>query len=316
MSGRRKHDEPADGEASRPGLRREGHEALIGNDGERLRPAGPWVGKKLAFLEFFAPHAIDAAANRERRVYVDLFAGPGRYLVRETDSEVEAGCLALLRARGARRGDLAFTHAHLVNLDRADTRALESRVNALRERRACLMPRGDIRLHTGDANALARRLLTQADKLDYLLVAAEIEAPRQLPWDTVRHLRAGGHRNLDLWLLFPLDLGLPRLTSWRTMPDGHEEMVTRFFGDESWKPILEEEVTEARLEECREALEALYREKLGSLWEKVEPVMQVKLSDARGLSRMLFATDRAAGARIAEWAHAQADTTDQLGFGF
>ena len=148
------------------------HDTRIGQDGHPLRPAGPWVSKKLAFIEFFAPLAIDAAANRERRVFVDLFAGPGRYLVRESDSEVEAGCLALLRSRGVRRGDLAFTHAHLVNLDRADTRALEFRVNDLRERRACQLPRGDIRLHTGDANALARRLLTQADKLDYLLVSA------------------------------------------------------------------------------------------------------------------------------------------------
>lgn len=296
--------------------REESRQDAVGHDGHRLRPAAPWVSRKLAFIEFFAPHAIDAAANRERRVYVDLFAGPGRYLVRESDTEVEAGSLALLRSRGARRGDLAFTHAHLVNLDAADTQALEARVDALRQRRACQLPRNDIRLHTGDANALARRLLTQADKLDYLLVSAELEAPRQLPWETVRHLRAGGHRNLDLWLLFPLDLGLPRLTSWRSMPDGHEEMVTRFFGDESWKPILDDEVTEARLEECRAALETLYREKLGGLWEKVEPVMQVKVSEARGLARMLFATDRTAAARIAEWATREANSTDQLGFGF
>jgi three-Cys-motif partner protein len=290
-------------------------EAVLGSDGLPARAAGSYARKKLDFIQFFAPAAIDAAARKRRRIYVDLFAGPGLYLQRDPDAEVESGALALLRSRGARHPGLSFTHAHLVNLDRSDHDALRTRVDRLVSTRECLVPASGLRHHLGDANLLARKLITQADKPDYVLVVAEIEAPRQLPWETVRGLRMSGHKSVDLCLLFPLDLGFNRLPSLQEMPEGHEDVITRFFGDEAWKPILTSGVTEASAPECRWALEELYLAKLRGMWEKAERVMQVKLRGERGLHRMIFATDHAAGARIADWARSQADQTDQLGFG-
>jgi three-Cys-motif partner protein len=220
-----------------------GRELVYGRDGLIAREAGDYARKKLAFIEFFAPPAIDATERKVHRFYIDLFAGPGLNVVRETKEEIEAGALTILRSRGHRRPDLSFTHAHLVNLDPADHQALRSRVDRLVAAHLCMVPAGNIEHHLGDANFLTKKLLAHADKRDYVLVFADIEAPRQLPWETVRSLRTYGHESVDLYILFPLEMGLNRLTSYQEMQPGHAEIITRFYGDETWRPILSNRIS-------------------------------------------------------------------------
>jgi|GEM_PF-2995603 len=289
-------------------------ESAVASDGLVARVTGDYARKKLAFIQFFCPPAIDATEKKRRRVYVDLFAGPGINLIRRSGEEVESGALTALRSTGQRRRDLSFTDAHLVNLDHQDHKALRQRVDKLVAEGQCVVPSSCIRHEHGDANSLVQRLLANCHQEDYLLVFADIEAPRQLPWATVEALGSMGHKSVDLYLLFPLEMGLNRLTSYKEMSQKNADIITAFFGDQSWRPILDQRITEAQGPECKRRLEALYLQKLGALWEKAEKVMDVQLSGRQGLYRMLFATNHAAGAKIAEWAKRQAAGTDQLGF--
>jgi three-Cys-motif partner protein len=296
-------------------LREEHHlgaNSWLGSDRLVVRDAGEYASRKLDFIDFFCPPAIDATESKHRRVYIDLFAGPGLNLVRNTGVEVEGACLRVLRAVGKRRSDLSFTDAHLVNIDPDDARALTIRLARLREAGNCRIPDGHVHAVLGDANVELDRVLQACHPLDYLLIFADIEAPSQLPWATVKGMRARGHRSVDLYVLFPLEMGLNRLTSYGEMPAAHRRIYTDFYGDETWRPILDRRITEAQAPECRRQLEELYLKNLRQHWEVAVQVMHVRKVGQQGLYRMLFATDHDAGAKIATWAKGQTDRRDQL----
>ena len=52
-------------------------EIVLAADGLSARINGEWAEAKLSFLDYYAPVAIDATEQKHRRVYIDLFAGPG-----------------------------------------------------------------------------------------------------------------------------------------------------------------------------------------------------------------------------------------------
>jgi three-Cys-motif partner protein len=288
---------------------------VYGTDGFIARPAGEYSRKKLAFLRLYFPPAIDATQQKRRRIYVDLFAGPGLNVIRGSGEEFESGALTALRSCGYSRTDLAFTDAHLVNLEEVDHDAIESRIGVLVQSGHCRVPPNGIHCHQGDCNTVLPKILRDANLRDYLLVFADAEAPRQLPWSTVSALRASGHESIDLYLLLPLEMGLNRLTSYGEMAEGHADIISAFYGGDDWRPILKERVTGARSQECKRRLEELYLQKLQSLWGHAIKVMDVRLAGQQGLYRMLFATDHEAGIKIAKWAQEKAEGSDQLGLG-
>ncbi len=286
---------------------------LLASDGLLARNAGDYARRKLAFLEYYCPPAIDATAKKLRRIYIDLFAGPGLNVIRNSGEELEGGAIRALSSRGHRRKDLGFTAAHLVNLDRDDHQALERRVGKLVQSGRCMVPESAIGFHLGNANEVLPNLMGRTDPKDYIVVFADIEAPRQLPWTTIQRMKSGGHKSVDLYILFPLEMGLNRLTSYGDIPIANGEILTAFFGDESWKPALANRTTEAQGPQFKRELEALYLKKLRTMWDVAVKIMDVRLVGQQGLYRMLFATNHAAGEGIAAWARKQAQATDQLG---
>lgn len=288
-----------------------GEKTLLASDGLVAREAGDYARRKLSFIDFYAPLAIDATEKKHRRRYLDLFAGPGMNLIRETSEEVESGALRVLASRGRKHPERSFDEAFLVNLDPADHAALKSRVETAVARKRCWVPPSCIHHELGDANELLPRLLARCHQLDYILVFADIEAPRQLPWQTVEKLTASGHGSVDLYVLFPLGMGLNRLMPYGEMPPGHEAIITAFFGTDEWRPILADRVTKARSPECQRRLEDLYLRRLGTRWRCAFKLFDVMQVGQRGLYRMLFATSHPAGEKIASWASAQVQGLDQ-----
>jgi three-Cys-motif partner protein len=69
-----------------------------GADGLPVRPGGPWTQEKLAYLERYASAFMKAMGPKRaqgkwnRLVYIDLLAGPGRGVDRDTGIEFAAGC--------------------------------------------------------------------------------------------------------------------------------------------------------------------------------------------------------------------------------
>jgi hypothetical protein len=110
---------------------------------------------------------------------------------------------------------------------------------------------------------------------------------------------------VDLYVLFPLEMGILRLTSYQSRElDRYASILTPFFGTDEWRGIVERRMTSGsdRINACRRELEDLYVRQLRQHWQFVERVCEVRMIGRRGLYRMLFATDHEAGQKIAEWA--------------
>jgi three-Cys-motif partner protein len=282
------------------------------SDGLRARVNGEWGETKLSFLDYYGPTALDATARKVRRVYADLFAGPG-FNVREPGGpEFESGALRVLKMRGSRFPAVSFTDAVLVNVIKPDHTALEARVNGRVRSGECVIPSARLNVRRADANACLPEILGDYHERDYILVFADIEAPKQWPWTSVLALKAQGHQSIDLYMLFPLEMGINRLFGYdEAGREQHGPVLTRFFGNDSWRELVGRRRTSAQAAEFRRALEELYLSQLRRLWRHADKVMDVRLRGNQGLYRMLFASDHEAGQRIADWAKRRANSIAQ-----
>lgn len=277
----------------------------VGSDGLHVRENGRWAEIKLSFFDHFIPTAIDATEAKHRRVYIDLFAGPGLNADKDQAArEFSGGALRVLQAKGRKRPDLTFTDAVLINLDSTDHTALERRVNRLGEQGALMVPRERIQILHEDANRVVATLLKRFHRLDYFLVFVDPEAPRQWPWSSVRALKAGQHKSVDFYCLLPLEMGLRRLLNFGPGPKRteYEHAFDAFFGCSEWREIVERRFSKAQSQQMTRDLEQLYLSQLRRFWKYADHIVQVRGRRKQGLYRMVFASSHPAGRDIARWA--------------
>lgn len=289
-------------------------ERVIASDGLHARVSGEWAERKLEFLEWFGPPALDATLGKRRRWYVDLFAGPGLNVVTaDGGREFESGGLRALRMQGTRPPVCSFSGAFLVNLDPTDHASLSSRIDHRATEGRLTVPRENIHLLHADANRIIPEVLAAIHPKDYVLVFADPESPSQWPWASVEALVASGHESIDLYLLLPLEMGIRRLLNFRGGPhqDAH---LTAYFGTEEWRPIADSRVTPSQSVDMGRRLEELYLGRLGRHWEHVARALSVKRVGDQGLYRTVFASSHFAGEKIASWAKRKASKRDQGDF--
>jgi three-Cys-motif partner protein len=284
----------------------------MARDGLRARENGDWATKKLSFLDHFVPPALEATQRKSHRVYVDLFAGPGMNISSD-GKQFDGSALRILPMHAPHTERVHFTDAVFVNLSELDNAALAARVNQIVGRGDSLVPADHIEILKGDANRAIPGILERFHVKDYLLIFADIEAPRQWPWSSVAALKAQGHQSVDLYMLFPLEMGINRMLAYRRDERArYGGSLTCFFGSEEWREIVDRRMTESQASECKRELLDLYLRQLRTLWKHAGSVADVRLRGRQGLYRMLFATDHAAGARISEWARAETEGRTQL----
>jgi three-Cys-motif partner protein len=287
----------------------------MARDGLRARDNGEWGKEKLAFIEHFGPVALRATAGKRERHYLDLFAGPGTNKVRGTGEEFDGSPLLAIEMAAESMPDIHFTHAWCINKSRRDFAALEARLDQRVEAGRSRIPRERIHGIAGDANRELRGVLDQIHPKAYVLAFADMEAPKQCPWETIEALRAyRGHESVDLYILFPLDMALKRLLS--SNPATVEQsasVLNGFYGDDRWRPLLElrKSGSDADRDELgRKALQ-LYMERLREKWHHVDVISDVKRGMHHKLYKMLYASDNVAGRKIAAWAKRR--SPEQLG---
>lgn len=274
------------------------------DDAIRARKSGLWALDKLSFLEEFMPAALQVTTRKHHRWYVDLFAGPGRNACVKPWREWAGSPILALQVASPAAWSVHFTHAVLVNKNRHDHAALGRRIDHLRKDGSCLIPESSVEQPHGDSNAMIPAIMRAIHKKAYALVVADITAPKQLPWKSIRMIKEQGHKSVDLYMLFPLEMGITRMLPHDL--DGiqpNEKTLDDFFGTRDWRPIWERGRTEGRSGEMRRDLLEFYMERLRTLgaWKYVSEVRNVKRAGSATLYRMLFATDDPAAARISSW---------------
>lgn len=276
----------------------------IARDGLVARFNGPWARQKLSFLDEFVPPALKATERKKQRCYVDLFAGPGKNLDEsKSDEEFDGSALRALVATAPDNPNLHFTHAKLVNLSKPEHVALEHRVDNLSDEELLAVPRNRIEILNGDANKLIHRIMLSIEPTAYVFAMMDIEAPKQLQWSTVEALRKHHHQSVDAFVLFPSDMALNRMMSYkqRTVQES-TAVLNAFFGCEDWRPLLTNRVTNAQSRSLRQSVLELYMARMRALgWRHVMVVRNVKRTGESGLYKMIFASDHLAGKNIASW---------------
>lgn len=136
----------------------------IATDGQVARESGEWAEEKLYYLQryFFAFNQATKKAF-ERRVYVDLLAGPGRCYLKDHPQHEFAGSPIL-----AMTGDAPFSSMLCVEGDERNADALRHRI------RGCSLA-SMVTVHQGDANdpetiALVRKALSGPKTLGLIFV--------------------------------------------------------------------------------------------------------------------------------------------------
>ena len=63
-------------------------EKIAMSDGLPVRESGPWIEKKHRLLTYYADLFATGMQNKwEKRVYLELFSGPGKCFIRDTAQE-------------------------------------------------------------------------------------------------------------------------------------------------------------------------------------------------------------------------------------
>lgn len=290
---------------------------LLASDHLIARNNGAWAKDKLSFIDEFVPAALQATQRKLQRCYVDLFAGPGKNVDEDrAGEEFDGSSLRALRACAHSDPRVYLTHRKLVNLDRVDHDALSRRIDLMAEKGELRTARKNVELINGDANQVVHRIMLSIDVKAYVFVMADIEAPKQLSWNTIKALKAHGHESVDLFVLFPLDMALNRMLSYRKETiEESASVLTSFFGTDEWRALVERRMTNAQSAELRRNILALYVERLRSLgWAHVLVARDVKRRGECGLYKMLYASNHPAGKDIASWSAEQPRKRDQLDF--
>src|SRR2546425_8841850 len=123
------------------------------HDGLPARLSGPWTREKLIYVEKYASAFMKAMAPKRRAgkwaelVYLDLLAGPGRGIDRDSGAEFDGSPLRALTITPA------FDRLFFADLSPRNVEALHRRIPAA--------DRARVNLSVGDCNVVAKRIVAQ-----------------------------------------------------------------------------------------------------------------------------------------------------------
>jgi three-Cys-motif partner protein len=216
---------------------------LIASDGSPARPTGPWVHEKkyyiTRYLDIFSRGVGRKWAGQIS--YVDLFAGPGRSIVRGTSEEVLGSPFWALE-----RG-----FAHYVFVD------VEEVLKTLTSRLVGHVKFKQVKLIPGDCNLVVEQIRT-AIPSTHLTLAFIDPTGLHIHFETIRRLV----RNRRVDLLMTIQFGMGITMNLRQYLRTEGEALTRFLGTPDWRTDFE--AGGAPADVCRRVL-SRYKNQLRSL---------------------------------------------------
>jgi three-Cys-motif partner protein len=188
----------------------------LGGDGLIARESGAWAKEKLYYLERYLDIVSVGMKKRwaDKLYYVDLFAGPGKCWIRETNEEIDGSPLIALKFR--------FAKYFFIDLDGRCYRALTTRVKA----RA---PEKDVEIIQGDCNDEIEKIKLPPSSLGVAFV--DPTGVSQLAFETVAKLAL--NRKVDLIVNFPEGMGI-RMNLFQ-YTETETNALNRFMGSARWQ---------------------------------------------------------------------------------
>jgi len=167
-------------------------------DGLPARVSGPWTREKLTYVEKYASAFMKAMAPKRKAgkwselVYLDLLAGPGRGIDRDSGAEFDGSPLRALRVTPA------FDRLFFADLSRRNVEAIRRRIASTDSSR--------VDLRVGDCNTTAKDLVAQLSGRALGLAFVDPQGFEA----TFRLFRSLATRRIDVLFLFPSGIGIAR----------------------------------------------------------------------------------------------------------
>lgn len=249
---------------------------LIGDDGLPVRDSGIWAKEKLYYLEHYLD-IFSVGMHKKwpgKLYYIDLFAGPGRCLIRETREEIDGSPLIALKFN--------FAKYFFVEADTECHKALSKRV----EIRA---PEKDVVLISGDCNKTIDEIKPPSNSLGLAFIDPTGISP--IAFETIRKLTT--NRKIDLIINFHEGMGI-RLNIHQYTQKEQSALKTFIGSDRSIKKFA---VVPSSIDQvCRE-ITTEYRENLRKLGYQIVDGNQIPIKTEKNtlLYYLLFASKNPRG---------------------
>lgn len=250
--------------------------------GKAHRFGGDWTALKLDVLGKYLAAYTTALKNQPfRKLYIDAFAGTGYRVPRESGDAgqslfpqipAEGGQLLDGSARIALKTEPRFDRYIFIERDTKRCGELEALGDDFPDRAAA------IDVMQGDANSVVRELCQGSWQSQRAVLFLDPYG-MNVEWATIEAIAAT--KAIDLWLLFPLGIGVNRLlTRSGERPAGWNERLDTIFGTSEWRTefytieekidlfgVVETNVIKAGLD----AIGRYFNKRLGSIFAGVAP---------------------------------------------
>lgn len=194
-------------------------DALSPSDGLPIRDSGPWIATKHRLLTYCAELFATGMQHKWRsRVYLELFSGPGKCVVRDTGKEAPGSPLKVINH--------LFTRFIFTEKSRAAAEALATRIepyeNSSRTEIWC-----------GDCAEAVQHLHIPKGSLTFAFI--DPTGIGHAPFSLIEVL----HRKTQCDLLINIQHGMGiKMNIHQYTPDADEQSaLTRFLGNDGWKQL-------------------------------------------------------------------------------
>jgi three-Cys-motif partner protein len=192
----------------------------LGADSVPVQCVGSWVEDKYSFLERY----IDATRSARKKytdkgnsVYIDLFSGPGRCIIKRKQKEIDGGALRVYKYRKVPFNEYVYIDIHEPNV-----RALEKRIN---EPNCCTFI-------CNDANVYIQTLVESLRRKNYRYHFAFIDpfGPEDLKFTSLKLLAE--LPRIDFLIHFPIGAIKRNISKWKENDYG---VLDDFLGTGEWR---------------------------------------------------------------------------------
>lgn len=230
-----------------------------GLDGLPVQCVGPWAEDKYYFLERYLHASREARkkfAEKGNAVFIDLFAGPGRCIIKDEMKEIDSGGMRAFKLDVAPFNEYFFFDIS------------ETNVEALRTRNG---DHPNYHVQQGDSNALIYDLVKELLKHSYRYHFAFIDpfGPEGLKFNTLKELAR--LNRMDMLIHFPIGAIKRNLTIWEKSTN---TILDGFLGTDSWRNEVQ-----SRSKPVFNALIDIFREQLKSIGYPEEGLRMVSSNE-------------------------------------
>jgi len=195
----------------------------LATDGLPARVSGPWTREKLTYIEKYASAFMTAMAPKRKTgkwaelVYIDLLAGPGRGIDRDTGAEFDGSPLR------ARKVVPAFDSLFFSDLNPRNIKALRQRISEADSPR--------VNLRVDDCHAVAKEVVSQLSGRTLGLAFIDPEGFEV----SFRLFQMLATRRIDVLFLFPSGIGIAR--NLRAFAKKAESPMDNLWGGREWRDL-------------------------------------------------------------------------------